>query len=90
VITGYDELLKEPAPLALFAGFGESSLDFRILFWIKRAEDRYRARIQSDIYVEICKALNDAGIQIPFPQRDLHIRTVESGIMKNITGKKGK
>jgi len=90
VISGHDELLKEPAPLALFKGFGESSLDFRILFWIKKAEDRYRARVQSDIYVEICKALKEADIQIPFPQHDLHIRTVDSGIMKNITGKKGK
>jgi potassium efflux system protein len=90
VISGHDELLKEPAPLALFTGFGESSLDFRILFWIKRAEDRYRAKVQSDIYVEICKALNEAGITIPFPQHDLHIKSVDSGIMKGMTGRKGK
>ena len=88
VINGHDELLKEPAPLALFAGFGESSLDFRVLFWIKRAEDRYRAKVQSDIYVEICKALNEAGITIPFPQRDLHVKSVDAGIIKGMTGRK--
>jgi potassium efflux system protein len=82
----HKQVLKEPAPLALFTGFGSSSLDFRLLFWINRADERLR--IQSEINVAVNKALKDAGIEIPFPQQDLHIRSVDSGVMKGLKGKK--
>ena len=72
-------ILNEPAPLALFSGFGDSSLDFRILFWIPRVNDRFM--IQSEVNTQINKELKKAGIEIPFPQRDLHVRSVDPGIM---------
>lgn len=70
-----ENVMKEPAPLALFTGFGSSSLDFRLLIWITSADQRFL--IQSRLYVAINRALADAGIEIPFPQHDLHIRSVE-------------
>ncbi len=86
VTSGHKQVLKEPAPLALFTGFGSSSLDFRLLFWINRADERLR--IQSEVNVAVNKALKDAGIEIPFQQHDLHIRSVDPAVMKDFTGKK--
>jgi len=74
VAKSHPEVLAEPAPLALFEGFGESSLDFSIRCWTG-AFDRFLA-IRSDIRTGIHAALLDAGITIPFPQRDLHIKSV--------------
>ncbi len=81
----HKQVLKEPAPLTLFTGFGSSSLDFRLLFWINKADERLS--VQSEINVAVNKALKDAGIEIPFPQHDLHIRSVDPGVMKGLKGK---
>jgi small-conductance mechanosensitive channel len=56
----------------LFHGFGESSLDFRILFWIDDFENGLVAL--SEVGVAVNRALKEDGIEIPFPQRDLHFR----------------
>ncbi|UCH85275.1 MAG: mechanosensitive ion channel, partial [Candidatus Latescibacterota bacterium] len=73
-----DRILKSPAPQALFTGFGDSSLDFMIRFWVVGWEG-WR-QIISDISTEINDALDEAGIGIPFPQRDLHIRTIDTSV----------
>ncbi len=64
---------KDPAPYVFFNGFGESSLDFRLSFWIRQPRELFK--IRSDLYFMIWKALETAGIEIPFPQRDLHLRS---------------
>lgn len=69
--NGNSSVLKDPAPKVLFTNFGESSLDFRISFTIKNSfEVRF---IQSDIRFEIDRLFRENNIQIPFPQRDIHI-----------------
>jgi len=78
----HKEILNEPEPLALFTGFGESSLDFRLLFWIKDADERFR--IQSQIAVLVNNAIKAAGIEIPFPQTDLHLRSVDDTAGKKL------
>ncbi len=62
---------RAPAPRALFMGFGDSSLDFELRVRIQRIERRFS--VTSDLNFEIEKAFREAGITIPFPQRDLHI-----------------
>lgn len=62
---------RAPAPRALFMGFGDSSLDFELRVRIQRIERRFS--VTSDLNFEIDKAFREAGITIPFPQRDLHI-----------------
>lgn len=67
------DVSESPAPFAWFTGFGESSLDFRLHAWI---EDYDRGlAIQSALRMAIYNAFKDAQIEIPFPQRDIHIRT---------------
>jgi small-conductance mechanosensitive channel/uncharacterized protein YndB with AHSA1/START domain len=60
-----------PAPRALFMGFGDSSLDFELRCRVKHIERRFS--IKSDLNFKIDKAFREAGISIPFPQRDIHI-----------------
>lgn len=61
----------DPEPMILFEGFGESSLDFRVLFWI--ADFDHSLTTRSDVGRRIEKALKEAGFTIPFPQRDVHM-----------------
>lgn len=63
-----------PAPNIVFMGFGASSLDFSIRAWTKDFGDW--VNIRSQMTVRIYEALQQAGIEIPFPQQDLHLRSV--------------
>jgi len=72
--SAHSEVLKDPGPIAFFMGFGESSLDFSLRVWVANFESGFQVR--SDLAVAINAALEEAGIEIPFPQRDLHIRSV--------------
>jgi len=71
----HEDVLEFPEPRALFRGFGESSLDFSVRFWTAGGENWLP--ISSDVTVAINNALKEAGIEIPFPQRDLHVRSVD-------------
>jgi len=69
---GVTHVLPEPKPSVQFLGFGESSLDFRLLVWTDRP--RRHPQIRSDINYRIWRLFKEAGIEIPFPQRDLNLR----------------
>src|SRR6266702_2398490 len=75
--------LKEPAPSVFLEKFGDSSIDFKLVAWSREMSHRPR-RFRSDLNYLIYKHLTAAGIEIPNPQRDLHIR---SGTLKvkNVT-----
>lgn len=74
VANGTKGVSQHPAPTALFSGFGESALNFSIRAWTTSYNDS--VFIRSDMAVRIYRALNEAGIEIPFPRRDLHIRSM--------------
>ena len=69
-------VLDEPPPQVFFLGFGDSSLNFRLHAFSRQLSDRLP--LMHAIHGAILKALRENNIEIPFPQRDLHIRsTVE-------------
>lgn len=70
------EVLKDPEPVALFVSFGDSSLNFVLRCWLVQAENWVTTR--SEIFVSVHDALRDAGIEIPFPQRDVNLK-LEAG-----------
>jgi len=70
VVSEQDNVMKKPAPVILFRGFGDSSLDFRVMFWTHFDEG---LTTKSKVGIAIDNAFKQAGITIPFPQRDLHI-----------------
>ena len=69
-----NDVLVTPAPRVRFRLFGESSLDFELLVWIARPIDR--GRVKHELNCAVYKALNKYNIEIPFPQRVLHVRTM--------------
>jgi small-conductance mechanosensitive channel len=69
-----EAVLVNPGPMILFDGFGESSLNFRVLFWLSLDSG---LRVRSEVGIAIDEALKKAGIEIPFPQRDVHVRTAD-------------
>ena len=66
-------VLRDPRPQVQFKGFGESALDFELLVWT--ADPRGQQELKSDLNFRIEASLARQGIQIPFPQRDLHLRS---------------
>jgi small-conductance mechanosensitive channel len=72
------EVQKVPPPRALFTGFGDSSLDFRLFAWVESVDIGVQA--QNGLRMAILRTLDAAGIAIPFPQRDLHIRYAPAGL----------
>jgi small-conductance mechanosensitive channel len=84
VAEAHDLVLETPQAQALFLEFGDSSLNFRLRVWIPRFEEGFS--IRSQLTVGINAALRDAGITIPFPQRDLHVRSVESDVIRSLDG----
>src|SRR6266699_5746058 len=70
--------LSEPGPDAFLEKFGESSIDFQLIVWSEEMSRR-PSRFKSDRNYLICKHLDAAEIELPNPQRDLHIR---SGVLK--------
>jgi potassium efflux system protein len=72
VANDYEDVDAHPKPVCLFVGFGDSSLDFQLRAW---TADSSFMRVASDLRFAIVRKLAEAGIEIPFPQRDLHLRT---------------
>lgn len=72
IATENQYTLNDPPPRALFNDFGDSSLNFRLLFWV-----HYEVGLQSksDISISIYNRFKAEGIEIPFPQRDLNVRS---------------
>ncbi len=72
VARQHELVRKEPEPMALFIDFAESSLNFRMLAWV---DIENKLDVESELKMAINARLKEAGIEIPFPQRDLHIRS---------------
>ncbi len=94
----HPEVLSVPQPQVLFSGFGDSSLDFQLLVWIDTPS--HQISIKSDICFRIEASLKEYNIEIPFPQRDLHLRTgelpvklspeIEQALLRNVVHQNGK
>jgi small-conductance mechanosensitive channel len=70
--AGVPEVQKKPPPRALFTGFGQSSLDFRLYAWVETLDVGLQA--QNNLRMAVLRALAEARIEIPFPQQELRIR----------------
>lgn len=78
-------VLKYPEPVVLFMGLGESALDFELRCFVNDVYSVLSAR--SDLLFEIYRALSEAGIEIPFPQRDVSLRNV-GDIVEAVTARR--
>lgn len=73
----HSKVITNPAPLILFKDFGESSLDFELIFWTNQLF--VIEQVRSELRFMIDDAFRSNGIEIPFPQRDVHVK---SGFLK--------
>ncbi len=67
-------VLKQPKPRVNLMGFGDNSVDFELRFWILDPEEGL-ANIRSNVYMRVWQLFKESGVEIPFPQRDLHLRS---------------
>jgi small-conductance mechanosensitive channel len=75
VADKHPKALKDPKPELFFVGFGESSLNFELGVWSGEATLSPR-RFRSDLFFAMEQKLRENDIEIPYPQQDLHVRTV--------------
>jgi len=68
-------VVQYPAPYAFFNGFGDSSLNFELRVHLLDLDNWFT--VWGRLYQEIDRKLREAGIEVPFPQRDLHVRSVD-------------
>ena len=71
-----ERVLASPPPVVWMKGFGESSVDFTIHCWIQDPEEGV-GNVQSAVLKKVWHAFKDNGVEIPFPQRDIHLRSSE-------------
>jgi small-conductance mechanosensitive channel len=68
-------VLRDPAPAGRLTGFGDNSVDLEVRIWIRDAEQGV-VNVQSEVLLNIWDAFKAHSIEIPFPQRDLHLRSL--------------
>jgi small-conductance mechanosensitive channel len=83
VASEHAKVHKSPAPLAVFRGFGDNALNFELRVFMD-ATDVFE--VPSELAVAINDAFAEAAITIPFPQRDLHLRSIADGIIPSSAG----
>ena len=77
VAAADSNVLKDPAPAVVFQGFGESALNFGLRVWtLVQANLDTKSRLS----IALVQALHEAGIEMPFPQRDLNLKSVDKQI----------
>jgi small-conductance mechanosensitive channel len=80
VAKEHPDILNDPEASAIFTGFGESSIDFELRVWI--ADIGKRLKVKSEMGQAVDRYFREEGITIPFPQRDLHLRSIESNLQE--------
>ncbi len=78
LLKRHPDVLDEPKPTVFFVGFGDSSLDFEIRAFVP--ERVKRMPLTHDLHMALDREFRKAGIEIPFPQRDLHLRSVSPDV----------
>jgi len=80
----HPDVLTSPAPEAFFMGFGDSALNFELRLWVMQESNT--VKVMSEVALEVMRLLAEAGIEIPFPQRDLRLRSVDAEAAAALSG----
>ena len=77
-VTEHELVLDDPEPRIFFFEFGDSSLNFRVLAYVADISERFGTL--SDLHFTIDESFREHDMEIPFPQRDLHLRSIDSDV----------
>ncbi len=77
--AAHPDVLEEPAPDVIFTGYGDSSIDFSLRVWTSSHAHTPQILI-SDLYFALFRVFREHKIELPFPQRDLHLRSIPAGV----------
>ncbi|MBQ3395416.1 MAG: mechanosensitive ion channel, partial [Synergistaceae bacterium] len=72
IVKEHSKVLKDPAPYVIFKNFGNDALEFEVYYWIDLRTSS-GPKVASDMRHHIAAVFNREGINIPYPQRDIHI-----------------
>ncbi len=75
ILAGYSEIAKEPPPMVGIEAYGDSSINIGMRYWVPTGN---YYKLQYSVNLDVYKQLKEAGISIPFPQRDVHLISPES------------
>jgi potassium efflux system protein len=81
----HPKVLENPEPSIIFTAFGASSLDFELRVWI--ADVNSRLVVKSELLQDIDARFRRANVEIPFPQHDLHLRSIDSLVLDRVAGR---
>ncbi len=82
----HEDVLADPAPSPIFIGFGDSSLNFELRVWISDVNKRLTVRSDLGLYID--RRFREEGVEIPFPQRDLHLRSIDPALKRALSSGK--
>jgi small-conductance mechanosensitive channel len=79
----HPKVLTEPPPSPLFVQFGDSAMNFELRAWVEKAS--HRLQVKSDLLTAIDEMFHRQGVEIPFPQHDLHLRSIDASALENLS-----
>ena len=88
IAGAHPEVARRPEPFVLFTAFGDSALDFDLRCFVPQAGEVFR--IATELRFEIVRRFRERGIEIPFPQRDVHLRGLDGPIVAGSTHPSGR
>ena len=84
MLPAHPRIMDDPAPLATFEQFADSSLNLLLRCYIPNMDNRIGTI--TDLHTDIDERLKEAGIEIAFPQQDLHVRSMDPTLTKDLKG----
>lgn len=86
----HTDVLQEPKPMVVFTGYGDNSINFELLAWTA-SRAHAPLLLRSDLYFALFKTFKEHGIELPFPQRDLHLRSSDINLpfVAGVTAEEG-
>jgi small-conductance mechanosensitive channel len=87
-VNGMSRILSDPAPKCLLKGFGDNSVDLELRFWIEDPQNGV-SNVTSEVLLRVWDVLQENNIEIPFPQRDVHLDLPPSLKVTTVTESRG-
>lgn len=90
IVNSHPQVLKRPEPFAILAEFGADSLNFTVYFYVGNIGTEFG--VGNEVRLTVLKRLREADIEIPFAQRDIHLRDLDriEALVRSVAGKPAK